>query len=302
MERKAVNDAVAYIRGLAELHGRNADWAERAVREAVSLPAREAAELQVVDFVAVSVADLLEQADGREVNLGTGKVTLDTAGLVVERFEPSWLVELLQVLTNPNTALILMMIGIYGLIFEFANPGSIGPGIVGAICLLLGLYALHQLPLDYTGFGLMLLGIALMVAEAVTPAFGVLGAGGIVAFLIGSVLLLDTDSPEFQLSWWTIGGITVVSGLLLILLLGYAWRVHRRPTVSGESEMIGHKARVLAWSGTEGEVQARGERWGASGPDSLTPGETVTIDAIEGLTLRVSRPAAVAGRPDQGEH
>ena len=289
MGRKMVNDAVAYIRGLAELHGRNADWAERAVREGASLPAREAAERQVVDFVAASVEGLLQQADGRTVMLGERRLTLATAGLTVERFEPSWHVELLQVLTNPNTALILMMIGVYGLIFEFANPGSIGPGIVGAICLLLGLYALDQLPLDYTGLGLMLLGVALMVAEAVTPAFGVLGAGGIIAFLIGSVLLLDSDAPQFQLSWWTIGGVTAVTGGLLILLLGYVWRVHRRPAVTGTAEMVGHNAVVLSWSGLAGEVLARGERWQARCSEPLTPGETVSIDSMAGLTLQVSR-------------
>ena len=301
MGRKMVNDAVAYIRGLAELHGRNADWAERAVREGVSLPAREAAELGVVDFVAGSVEGLLDQADGREVMLGERSMTLATAGLTVERFEPSWQVELLQVITNPNTAFILLMIGVYGLIFEFANPGSIGPGIIGAICLLLGLYALDQLPLDYTGFGLILLGVALMIAEAVTPTFGVLGAGGIVAFLIGAVFLIDSDSPQFQLSWWTIGGVTAVTGALLTLLLGYVWRAHRHAVVTGDVEMLGHDVRVLTWSGSSGEVLARGERWRARCAEPLTPGEMVTVDGIEGLTLDVSRHVPRAERPDQGE-
>jgi membrane-bound serine protease (ClpP class) len=301
MGRKMVNDAVAYIRGLAELHGRDADWAERAVREGVSLPAREAAERGVVDFVAGSVEGLLDQADGRTVMLGERSTTLATAGLAVERFEPSWQVELLQVITNPNTAFILLMIGVYGLIFEFANPGSIGPGIIGAICLLLGLYALDQLPLDYTGFGLILLGVALMIAEAVTPTFGVLGAGGIVAFLIGAIFLIDSDSPQFQLSWWTIGSVTAITGALLTLLLGYVWRVHRRPVVTGDVEMLGHDVRVLTWSGSSGEVLARGERWRARCAESLTPGEMVTVDGIEGLTLAVSRHAPRAGRPDQGE-
>ena len=301
MGRKMVNDAVAYIRGLAELHGRNADWAERAVREGASLPARDAAERQVVDFVAASVDALLQQADGREVMLGERRLTLATADLAVERFEPSWHVELLQAITNPNVAFILMMIGVYGLIFEFANHGSIGTGVVGAICLLLGLYALDQLPLDYTGFGLLLLGIALMAAEAVTPTLGVLGIGGLIAFLLGAFLLIDSDSPQFQLSWWTIGSMTAVSGVLLILLLGYAWRAHQRPVVAGRAEMVGHSAKVLSWSGEEGEVLARGERWQARGPSALVAGEMVMVDAMEGLTLHVSRHAPRGARPEQGE-
>lgn len=297
MARKMVNDAVAYIRSLAELRGRNGDWAERAVREGASLPAHEAAERQVIDFTAPSVASLLQQADGRRVKLGEQEITLATADLAVERYEAGWLVELLQIITNPNTALILMMVGIYGLIFEFASPGSIGPGIVGAICLLLGLYALNQLPLDYTGFGLMVLGVALMTAEAVTPTFGVLGLGGLVAFAIGAVLLIDTESPQFQLSWWTIAGTTAVSGVLLTLLLGYVWRMHKRPVVTGVAEVVGRRATVLAWDGDRGEVRARGERWQARSAEPLQPGETVVVDAMKGLTLTVSRPA----RSDQGE-
>jgi membrane-bound serine protease (ClpP class) len=297
MARKLVNDAVAYIRGLAALRGRNADWAERAVRAGASLPAREAAEQRVIDFVAGSVEALLREADGRRISLGEREVTLATAKLAVETFEPSWLVELLQVVTNPNTAFILMMLGIYGLIFEFANPGSIGPGVAGAICLLLGLYALNQLPLDYTGLALMLLGVALMTAEAVTPTFGVLGIGGLVAFVIGASFLIDSESPQFQLSWWAVGSMTAVSGLLLILLLGYVWRLHRRPVVSGHAEMVGHPATVVSWRGERGEVRTRGEIWQARGAQPLMPGETVTVDAIDGLTLSVSRPR----RLDQGE-
>jgi membrane-bound serine protease (ClpP class) len=301
MERKVVNDAVAYIRGLAELHGRNAEWAERAVREGVSLPAREAVDRRVADFVAASVEDLLQRADGRAVMLGERRLTLATAKLAIERFEPSWHVELLKAITNPNIAFILMMIGVYGLIFEFANPGSIGPGVVGAICLLLGLYALEQLPLDYAGFGLLLLGIALMAAEAVTPTLGVLGIGGLIAFLLGAMLLIDSESPQFQLSWWTIGSMTAISGVLLILLLGYAWRAHQRPVVTGRAELVGHSAKVLSWSGEEGEVLARGERWRARGPGVLVAGEMVMVDAIEGLTLHVSRHASHGAQPEKGE-
>jgi len=296
MERKIVNDAAAYIRGLAELRDRNADWAERAVREGVSLPSRDAAEMGVIDFIAANLSELLAKADGRKVSLDGREVDLATAGLVIERHEPGWQVELLQILTNPNTALILMMIGIYGLIFEFANPGSIGPGVVGAICLLLGLYALNQLPLDYTGFALMLLGVVLMTAEAVTPTFGVLGLGGLVAFVLGAIFLIDSDAPGFQLSIWTIAGMAAVSGVLLILLLGYLLHAHRRPAVTGDAEMVGHSATVLSWEGDHGEVRARGESWGARGEKDLSPGDVVDVDAIEGLTLHVSRSGSRSGK------
>ncbi|NNK77749.1 MAG: nodulation protein NfeD, partial [Litoreibacter sp.] len=200
MDAKVVNDAVAYIRSLAQLRGRNADWAESAVREAANLPANDALEAGVIDLIAVDLDDLFEQLDGRQVNAGGLDRELATIGLTVELIEPSAVTELLKVLSNPNVALLLIVIGLYGLIFEFSNPG-VGPGIVGAICLLLGLYSINQLPVNYAGLGLMVLGIGLMVFEAVTPTFGILGIGGIVAFSIGAAILIDTDIPEFQVSW-----------------------------------------------------------------------------------------------------
>ena len=211
MEAKAINDAVAYIRSLAELRGRNADWAEKAVREAASLSASEALKENVINIVASTMDDLFAQADGRKVKLGTQEVTLATQSLATEQFEPDWRTRILATITNPNVALILMLIGIYGLIFEFMNPGSLIPGTIGAICLLLGLYALALLPVNYAGLALILLGIGLMTAEAFVPSFGVLGIGGAVSFVLGAAIVVDTEAPEIQISWAVISAMAVLS-------------------------------------------------------------------------------------------
>ncbi|MGE5028209.1 MAG: NfeD family protein, partial [Betaproteobacteria bacterium] len=197
LSEKAVNDAAAYIRGLAQLRGRNAEWAEQAVRKAVSLSADEALKLGVIDYIAIDLAHLQRQLDGKKIRLPNGEVTLSTAAAPSVSYEPDWRSRLLSAITDPGVALILMMIGVYGLFFEFSNPGFVAPGVVGAICLLLGLYALHLLPVNYAGLGLILLGIAFMVAEAFVPSFGALGLGGVTAFIIGAVILIDTDVPGF---------------------------------------------------------------------------------------------------------
>ena len=299
MEAKMVNDAVAFIRSLAELHGRNADWAEKAVREGVSLSAEQALAEGVIELMAGDAATLIEKIDGREVTAGSARRTLATEGAVLEHLEPSFLTRALSLLSDPNVAFLLLTIGIYGLIFEFSNPGSIGPGVIGAICLVLGLYALHQLPLDYAGLALLLLGIAFMVAEAVTPSFGVLGIGGLVAFIVGAAMLIDTDLPAYQLSWWAIAGAAAVSGLTLIVLLGYLWRTYRRRGPAHGTGLIGAEATVLDWSAApgnrgEGHVWVHGERWAARGDPGLTPGQTVRVQALEGLTLVVGRADAAA--------
>lgn len=288
MERKLVNDAVAYIRGLADLRGRNREWAETAVREGASLPATEAVALGVADFLADNTGAVLAQADGRTVTVAGRAVTLATAGLAVEAIEPSLQVRLLAILTNPNVAFLLMMAGFYGLVLEFATPGSIGPGVVGVIALVLGLYALNMLPLDYTGLALVILGIAFMVAEAVTPAFGVLGIGGLVAFAFGASILLDSPTPAFRLHWGTIAGAAAVSGAVFVLLVGYAWRASRRPVVTGEAELIGRTATVLEWSDGTGFVHVHGETWQARSAAALAPGDRVTVRRRDGLTLDVA--------------
>ncbi len=298
MAHKVTNDAVAFIRSLAEMRGRNADWAERAVREAESLSATQAAAIGVIDFLAEDLDTLLVRADGRTVQvLGHARV-LKTQPATVEMVEVGAVTRLLAVLSNPNVALVLMMIGIYGLIFEFISPGLVGPGVIGAISLTLGLFALNQLPLDYAGLALIGLGLAFMVAEAVSPSFGALGLGGIAAFVLGSAMLVDTDVPQYQISWWLIGTMAAASGAVLILLVGISWRAYRRAPAS-ISPMQGLSAEVLDWSAGAGHVRVEGERWNAVGPPDLLPGESVRIRAVDGLTLTVSQgetAAAAAGR------
>ncbi|MCH8169436.1 MAG: nodulation protein NfeD, partial [Proteobacteria bacterium] len=297
MNAKATNDAVAFIRSLAELHGRNADWAERAVREAASLSSAQALEQGVIDLVADDVDGLLAAIDGRSVTIGGAERVLATRGLPVEFLEQDPITRMLGVLSNPNVALMLMMIGVYGIIFEFMNPGSVVPGVVGAICLTLGLYALNQLPLDYAGLALVGLGIAFMVAEAFTPTFGILGFGGLIAFVIGAAMLVDTDVPAYQVSWWVIGVMAALSGAVLTLLLGFTLRAYRRPVVSGVAQLVGAEARVLDWSGGGGHVWAAGERWQASAGRDLAVGDPVRVRRVDGLTLVVEP----ASGPESGD-
>lgn len=287
MSDKLVNDAVAYIRSLAQLRGRNADWAEKAVREAASLSAADAVEQKVVDLIANDVPDLLKKLDGREVEVLGAKQTLGTAGAVVKVVEPDWRSKLLAVITNPNIAYILMLIGIYGLILEFYSPGVLVPGVVGAISLLLALYAFQLLPINYAGLALMLFGLGLMVAEAFAPSFGILGLGGAAAFVIGSVMLLETDVPGFRISWMLIGSIALVSAGCFVLMMTLLMRARRRPVVTGQEQMIGGSGRVLDWDGRSGRVRLHGEIWQATAPESLDPGSRVRVEKIDGLTLVV---------------
>jgi membrane-bound serine protease (ClpP class) len=285
---KAVNDAVAYIRALAELRGRNADWAERAVRQAATLTDSEAVAKNVVDLRAESLDALLAAADGRTVEVQDRTVTLDLADPRIERAPPDWRDQLLATLTDPNVAFILMILGVYGLIFEFANPGLAIPGVLGAICLLLGLYSLNVLPVNYAGLGLMAVGIAFMVAEAFVPSFGALGLGGLAAFGLGSTILFETGSGAYELSWWTILGVTALTGVVLILLVGLMIRSQRVPVTTGEDTLIGHTAEVAEWSGARGRVRLQGEYWNAVGPSGLAPGQRVRVTARSGLTLTVA--------------
>ncbi len=287
LSKKATNDAAALIKSLAETHGRNAGWAEEAVREGSSLSANEALEQDVVEIVASDIDSLLAQMDGREVVTASGTRTLATAGATVEHVDPGFMVELLALISNPNVAFLLMMIGVYGIIFELSNPGTFGPGILGAICLLLGLYALNQLPLDYAGVALIVLGLTLMAVEAFTPTFGVAGFGGLIAFILGASMLVDSENPDFQISWWTIAGTAIASAAVLILLLGYTLRAMRRPVATGTEEMTGAEARVLEWAKGEGYVHIHGERWHARGPAELAPQSTVRVERLDGLTLIV---------------
>jgi len=287
MNAKVTNDAVAFIRSLAEMHGRNADWAERAVREAASLSSAKALEEGVIDLVAADIDALLAAIDGRVVTVNGTERILATTGVAVESMEMDAITRLLVVLSNPNVALLLMMIGVYGIIFEFWNPGAIAPGVVGAISLTLGLYALNQLPLDYAGLALIMLGIAFMVAEAFTPTLGILGFGGLIAVVLGAAMLVDTDVPAYQVSWWMIGTMAASSAAVLILLLGYTAKAYRRAPITGSARMVGTRASVLEWSGDGGFVWADGERWRATGATGLAAGASVPILGIHGLVLIV---------------
>ncbi|WVT76935.1 nodulation protein NfeD (plasmid) [Sinorhizobium chiapasense] len=288
-EAKLVNDAVAYIRGLAELRGRNVDWAEKAVREAASLSAEAAVRERVVDFTATTIADVLKQAGGRTVRAGQQEILLDTAGLAAEDFVPDWRTRLLSVVTDPNIAVILMMIGIYGLIFEFLSPGSVAPGTIGGISLLLGLYALSVLPVSYAGIGLILLGIGLMVAEAHSPSFGVLGAGGSVSLVLGAAILFDTDTPGLQVSWSVLAALAVASFGFSLLVARLAFSSRRHAVVTGGEQMIGIVGKVDSWTGAAGYVIAHGERWQAVSTQTLSRGEVVKVVGRDGLTLEVVR-------------
>ena len=292
LKRKQTNDAAAYIRGLAQLRGRNADWAERAVREAVSLSSKEAQEQHVVDVIAADVPQLLRQLDGRQLTVLGREHHLVTARAATLEFSPDWRARVLITITDPNIAYLLLLIGFYGLVFEFLNPGLVAPGVLGGICLLLGLFALQMLPVNYAGLGLMVLGIGLMVAEHFVVGFGVLGLGGIVAFTLGSIMLIDTDVPGFGVAWPVIAGASGASALLLLLVLGLALRSRGLPVVSGREAMIGAVGEVIADS--DGVVFARvlGEHWRVrtETPEAslqLVLGQRIRVLALDGLLLTV---------------
>lgn len=286
-DRKAVNDAVAYIRSLAELRGRNADWAEQAVREAASLSADAALELEVIDIVASDIADLLQQLDGMTVQIKGENVELETASLALIELEPDWTTRLLAAITNPNVALILLMVGIYGLIFEFLNPGGLVPGTIGAIALLVALYSLAALPVDFAGIALILLGLALLVAEAFAPSFGILGLGGIASFVIGAAIMFDTDIPEFQVDWSVIAALAVFGAILIVIVARLGISSFRRPVKGGKEELIGAQGEVVDWKNGHGHVLVHSERWNARGPATLDVGAAVRIEGIKGLELSV---------------
>ncbi|HWP01360.1 MAG TPA: nodulation protein NfeD [Methylococcus sp.] len=284
---KAINDAVAYIRGLAKLRGRNADWAEQAVRQSVSLPAEDALRLKVIDLVARDTTELLEKLQGREVQVLSQPVKLDLTGARVERLEPDWRSRFLGVLANPNIAYILMLFGIYGIILELFHPGTLVPGTIGAICLLLALYALQALPVNYAGVGLILLGVGLMIAEAFVPGFGILAMGGAVAFVVGSVILLDTQVPGFGIDPFLIAGFAVGSAALFVGATGLILRARKRPVVSGREEMVGAVGQALEDFESRGMIRVHGEIWFAETKTPIRKGQSVKVRKIHGLTLEV---------------
>jgi len=290
MEQKRINDATAYIRALAQLRGRNADWAERAVRGAATLTAREALDAGVIDVIAQSPEQLLQAIDGRRVALrNQGEVLqLHTANLHIRVIAQDWRSRFLSSFTDPNIAYVLMLIGVYGLLLEFLNPGSTFPGVAGGICLLLALYAFQLLPISYTGLALLALGMGLMVAEAMLASFGVLGIGGVIAFVIGSILLLDTQAPGFRIALPLILLFAVISCAFLIFVIGMALKARHGRAVSGAESWIGSVGEALEDFPCEGMVRVRGELWRGRCVKPVRRGQRLIVIGIDGLVLQVS--------------
>ena len=289
LARKQVNDAAAYIRGLAQLRGRNADWAERAVREAVSLPAEEALKLGVINYIAADAAALAARLDGKSlVLLGQEKV-LHTGGAVIVDAQPDWRARLLAVITSPTVALLLMTVGVYGLVFEFMSPGAVAPGVIGAICLLLALYGLQLLPVNYAGLALILLALMLMVVEPFVPSFGVLGLGGVIAFVAGALMLIDTDLPGYGIPSALIVTVAVASALLFTATTTVALKTRRRKRVAGLDDMVGSIAEIEAAADAPDQAWAhlRGETWRVVSSTPLQPRQKVRVVARRGLLLEV---------------
>tara|TARA_R100001244_G_scaffold9574_7_gene11707 strand:+ start:10427 stop:11839 length:1413 start_codon:yes stop_codon:yes gene_type:complete len=301
LSKKQINDAAAYIRGLAQLRGRNVEWAEQAVREAVSLAAEDALKLKVVDYLAADLADLLKQLHGKTFTAAGVEVTLDTKGAVLIRHSPDWRTQLLAVITNPSVALLLMMIGVYGLFFEFSNPGTGIGGVLGGICLILALYALQLLPVNYAGMALIILGIAFIAAEAFMPSFGVIGIGGVVAFIFGALILIDTEVPGFGIPLPVIVTLALASGVLIFAIVSMALRARQQALVGGDTELVGSLVRVAAVQPSNplgGWVQLQGENWQVLSQAPLQPGQQVRVLARKGLLLDV---AAVEPAPPRGD-
>jgi len=291
MERKILNDSVSYIRGLAERHGRNADWAEKAVTEAATLTATEALEQNVIDFIAEDRTRLLELIDGHEVTIAGEPVVLETTGATVEPYEANWRIKLLGAISNPEIVLLLGLIGIYGLMYEGYNPGAIVPGVVGAICLLLAAYALQVLPVNYAGLALIFMGIALMIAEAYAPSFGALGIGGIAAFIFGTIMMFDTGVPGFGISLVFVVGLALTFAMLIILLVSFILKLRRRGAVTGNESIIGTIGTAMEDFSGDGKVWLEGEAWHARSAVPISKDQEVVVLTVDGVVIDVE-PAA----------
>ena len=297
MERKVLNDAIAYIRSLAERYGRNADWAEKAVRDAATLTAREALEQNVVDFIADDRADLLRQVDGYEVEVNTNLETLSTSNVVIEEYEPNWRIKILSAIANPEIVLLLGLIGLYGLMYEGWNPGAIVPGVVGIICLLLAAYALQVLPVNYAGLALIIVGVGLMTAEAFAPSFGALGLGGIAAFVFGAIMMFDSGIPGFGISIAFVVTLAAIFALLFIWLSSYLLKLRRRGAVSGKESIIGGIGTAMQDFDGEGKIWLEGEAWTARSSVAIEKDQHIVVRSMIGLVLEVEPTA----EPDSGD-
>ena len=297
MERKVLNDAIAYIRSLAERYGRNSDWAEKAVRDAATLTAREALEQNVIDFIAEDRADLLRQVDGYEVEASSELVTLATSDVVIEKYEPNWRIKILSAIANPEIVLLLGLIGLYGLMYEGWNPGAIVPGVVGIICLLLAAYALQVLPVNYAGLALIIVGIGLMTAEAFAPSFGALGLGGIAAFAFGAIMMFDSGIPGFGISIAFVVTLAAIFALLFIWLLSYLLKLRRRGAVSGKDSIIGGIGTAMQDFNGEGKIWLEGEAWAARSSVAIQKDQYIVVRSMIGLVLEVEPTT----EPDSGD-
>jgi len=285
--RKVVNDAAAYIRSLAELNGRNADWAVDAVRNAASLSASEALKLNVIDVIADDVPELLRKINGRTVKIAAQSRRLETAGLEIVTVAPDWRTNFLAIITDPNVAYILMLVGVFGLIFEFFSPGAVAPGLIGTISLVMALYALNLLPINYAGVGLVLLGAALMAAEAHIGAFGALGVGGIIAFVVGSIMMFPSRAPGFALSPWVIAEAVVAIACVFLFVVAVLFRSRRRVVMAGMRALLGAEGEALSWHGQQGRIVIKGETWRARAAAPVRPGTRVKVIDRHGLVLVV---------------
>lgn len=299
MDRKMMNDAVSYIRGLAERHGRNAEWAEKAVTDAATLTADQALENNVIDFVATDRDELLRMLDGHEIEVAGETRTLATEFTEVEAFEPDWRIRLLAVISNPEIVLLLGLIGLYGLMYEGWNPGAIVPGVVGAICLLLAAYALQIIPVNYAGLGLIIVGVGLMVAEAYAPSFGALGIGGIAAFVFGAIIMFDSDIPGFGISYAFVIGMALMFAALVVWLIGFLLKLRHRGAVSGAESIIGGLATAIEDFTGDGKVWLEGEAWQARSAHPLTKNQQVVVRTMDGLVLVVEPVADTQERNDR---
>ncbi len=287
-ERKATQDAAAYIRSLAQARGRNVEWGEKAVLDAASLSAVEASKQNVIEVIAADVPDLLRQLDGRKVTLASGERTLQTSGAPMEAIDPDWTSRLLAALTDPSVALVLMLLGVYGLLFELGNPGYVFPGVIGAVCLLLALYALHLLPVNYAGLALIAVGILFMVAELFLPAYGSLGVGGVVAFAVGAVMLIDAGVPGFSIPWSLIAALALVTVAFVLIVGNLALRARRAPIVSGMTSLVGADGEMLDDAAGTGWANIRGETWKVATTARLTRGQKIRVIGVDGATPRVA--------------
>ena len=289
MLKKVENDAAAYAKSLAEQRGRNVEWAVKAVRESESVSAQRAEELKIIDLVAPSIPELLEKLEGREVETVRGKKTLALKDLPVRESEMGWRYRLLDTLSNPNIAYILMMLGFYGLFFELSNPGVIFPGVFGAICLILAFFALQTLPVNYAGVLLILLAIILFIAEIKVVSYGVLSLGGVVSLLLGSLMLIESPDPALRVSWYVIVPMVATTAAFFLFAVSFALRAQMRQPTTGQEGLIGKRARVVSPIKPEGKVFVHGEYWNAESEDAFETGETVEIVSVSELTLRVKR-------------